>query len=422
MDINYLIAIVAVILVVISFLIGVEAAFFSAGRLAIEVKKKQNKYSGKIWSDYFQHPAKFLATRLLVSTLLLVAGVYIATLLLQTVWDYWGIKNVYLQLLVALLVSALALFVLELIFRSVFHARPNAIVSSGFVTFLITLFFSLFSWLALRLVQVSEWMLKYIFNVKLGSKVKSFIRPDIDVFTMQLQRQNQDEVYEKNNEIFENILSLSETKVKACLIPRKEIVAVKDDISVEELSKAFSNTKLSKLVVYGDSIDEIKGYVHQLDLFKNPQTITQILHPIPIVPESMNATSLINKFSKDRKSIAWVIDEFGGTAGIVTMEDLLEEIFGEIYDEYDVLEEFIDKQISATEFLFSGRLNLSDLVNKYGLHFRKDEEAETLSGYIINQNGAIPKQRDRIIIDDYQFDIVTVSKTRIEVVRLKILL
>src|SRR5690606_22335724 len=161
--------------------------------------------------------------------------------------------------------------------------------------------------------------------------------------------------------------------------------------------------------------------IHQLDMFKDPQDIHAVLLPIPTIPESMNATDLINKSTRERKSIAWVIDEFGGTAGIVTMEDLLEEIFGDIYDEYAVKEDLVDKQIAPNEDLFSGRLELDYLIDKYKLDFSKNEETETLSGYIINQHESIPRQRDRIIIDDYQFDILNVSETRIDTVKMKVL-
>jgi len=171
------------------------------------------------------------------------------------------------------------------------------------------------------------------------------------------------------------------------------------------------------LLVFENNIDHIVGYIHQLDLFKHPQNVRAILLPIPAVPESMSATGLISKFSKDRKSIAWVVDEFGGTAGIITMEDVLEELFGEIEDEYDT-EEFVEKQISENEFIFSGRLELDYLEEKYNLEFPK-EESETLSGYIINYYETIPQQKERIIIDDYEFDIISVSDTRIEMVKLK---
>ncbi len=223
-----------------------------------------------------------------------------------------------------------------------------------------------------------------------------------------------------NADLFEAALSLPKVKVRECLIPRKEIEGVSLNTEIEEVRKKFVDTRLSKLVVYDGNIDQIVGYIHQLDLFKHPKYIKEILLPIPAMPESMSATDLISKFSKERKSIAWVVDEFGGTSGIVTMEDMLEEIFGEIKDEYDV-EEFEEKKISDTEYILSGRLELDYLIEKYGLEFPDDESSETLSGFIIHQYEEIPKLKERIIINDYEFEILHVSDTRIEMVRLKIL-
>jgi CBS domain containing-hemolysin-like protein len=176
---------------------------------------------------------------------------------------------------------------------------------------------------------------------------------------------------------------------------------------------------LSKLVVYEGNIDNILGYVHQLDMFRNAESLQTILLPIPAIPESMSVTDLIGKFSKERKSIAWVVDEFGGTSGIVTMEDLLEEIFGEIQDEYDT-EEFVEKQLSENEYMFSGRLELDYLEEKYGLDF-SDEVSDTLSGYVVQQHESFPKQGDRIIAGNYQFDIMNMSDTRIELLKMKLL-
>jgi len=231
------------------------------------------------------------------------------------------------------------------------------------------------------------------------------------------EEENSNEI---NKELFENALSLSETKLRECLIPRKEIEGVNSNTSIDAVKAKFIETHLSKLVVYDDNIDNITGYVHQLDLFKHPAYLKDILLPIPTVPESMSATDLMNKFSKERKSIAWVIDEFGGTAGIVTMEDLLEEIFGDIKDEYDT-EEFVDKQLAANEFIFSGRVELDYITEKYKLDFPNDEATETLSGYIIKNNENIPKLKAHIIIGNYEIDILNVSDTRIEMVKLKVL-
>jgi CBS domain containing-hemolysin-like protein len=222
-----------------------------------------------------------------------------------------------------------------------------------------------------------------------------------------------------NTELFENALSLPKIKVRECLVPRKEIEAIELNITVEDARKKFISTRLSKLIVYAGNIDHILGYIHQLDLFKQPDHIKEILLPIPAIPESMSATDLINKFTRERKSIAWVVDEFGGTAGIVTMEDLLEEIFGEIRDEYDV-EEFEEKMISEDEYILSGRLELDYLVEKYKLEF-PENDSETLSGFIISQHETIPRLKERIIIGNYEFEVLNVSDTRIEMVRLKIL-
>jgi CBS domain containing-hemolysin-like protein len=200
-------------------------------------------------------------------------------------------------------------------------------------------------------------------------------------------------------------------------VPRKEIVGIDSKSTMTEVKKKFIETKLSKLIVYNNDIDHILGYIHQLDLFRNPQDLQTILLPIPAVPESMSATDLISKFTRERKSVAWVVDEFGGTAGIITMEDVLEEIFGEIEDEYDT-EEFVEKQISENEFIFSGRLELDYLYEKYDLEFPANE-SETLSGYIINYHETIPRQKERIIIDNYEFDILNVGDTRIEMVKMK---
>ncbi|RYY81356.1 MAG: HlyC/CorC family transporter, partial [Chitinophagaceae bacterium] len=272
--------------------------------------------------------------------------------------------------------------------------------------------------LASLFVNLSEWVLKYIFNVRVDEKKDVFSGSDFDTL---FQQSNDDyEPEDVNTELFENALELPKTKIRQCLVPRKEIIAVEMKCPIEEVRQKLVETKLSKLVVFEGNIDHIVGYVHQLDLFKSPRAIQDILLPIPAVPESMSATDLINKFTREGKSIAWVVDEFGGTAGIVTMEDVLEEIFGEIRDEYDS-EEFVERRISENEYILSGRLELDYLCDKFDLSFPEDEESETLSGYIINHHETIPKQKERIIIHNYEFDILNVGDTRIEMVKLRVL-
>ncbi len=412
---------ILIALLVIGFFSGIEIAFISANKLSVELRKKQGSYSGRIWSIFLSKPARFIVTTLLITNILLVIYGLLWYGVLSVIWDYWGIDNPYIILTAEIIIGTFILLFFQFIFKAFFRAKGNSITSSGFIAFFVKSFYSLFSWIAKYFVNIAEWILKYIFNVKLQRKTEAFAKMDLAHYVQQLNMNDSDEHSEMNNEIFENVLSLSETRIRECLIPRKEIVAVNINASVQEIKERFIETKLSKLVVFEENIDNVQGYVHQLDMFKNPETLRSVLLPIPVIPSSMKATDLINKFTKDRKSIAWVVDEFGGTAGIVTMEDLLEEIFGDINDEYDVQEEFVDKQIAPNEFLLSGRLELDYLQEKYKLEFRKNEDTETLSGYIINLHESIPRQRDRIIIDDYQFDILKVSETRIENVKLKIL-
>ena len=420
MDWTSVIAII-VSLILIGFFSGIEIAFVSVSKLSIELRKKQGSYAGKTWSAFMEKPSRFIGTMLVAFNILLVIYGLLWSDVLDSIWKFWGIQNPFLKLAVETVISAALLLLFEFIFKAFFRATNNAVTGSSLITFIVNFFYSLFAWIAIFFVNIAEWLLKYIFNVKLQSKNEAFTKIDLEHFIQQsTMHDTEDE--ELNNELFENVLSLSDVKVRECLIPRKEIESININISVDEIKDRFIETKLSKLVVFEDNIDNIKGYIHQLDMFRNPQSLRAVLLPIPAIPESMSATDLIDKFSKERKSIAWVIDEFGGTAGIVTMEDLLEEIFGDINDEYDnINEQFIDKQISANEYIFSGRLELDYLHDKYKMEFRKNEETETLSGYIISQHESIPRQKDRIIVDDYQFDILSVSETRIDTVKLKVL-
>jgi len=411
----------AIALILIGFFSGVEIAFVSASKLSVELKKKQGSYSGRIWAVYMERPARFIGTTLVALNILLVVYGLLWSDILAGFWKFWGISNFYIKLVVETCASTFILLFFEFIFKAFFRAKGDAIIGSSIITFIVQFFYSIFAWIAAFFVDIAEWILKYIFNVKIYNKKELFSKIDLEHFIQQSKANDTEDNIEMNNELFENVLSLSDIKIRECLIPRKEIEGIDISASIQAVKERFIETKLSKLVVYEGNIDNIQGYIHQLDLFKNPQGISSILLPIPTIPESMSATDLINKFSKERKSIAWVVDEFGGTAGIVTMEDLLEEIFGDIKDEYDSIEDLVEKQLSANEYIFSGRLEMDYIADKYDLKFRNNDETGTLSGYIISQHEQIPKQKDRIIIDDYEFDILNVSDTRIETVKMKVL-
>lgn len=424
-------------IIFIGFFSGIEIAFVSANKLGIELKKKQGTYTGKIWGNYAAKPARFIGMTLIsVNVVLVVYGLLLSNFMDELFWDnlknwakvnnwtnfqnYLDGSNAYVKLIVETLLSTLALLFVEFTFKAFFRARNENVLGNSIVTYIVSFFYSLFSWMSSLFVDMAEWILKYVFNVRVHEKREVFTKVDLENFLAQTKNHDEETTDEINKELFENALSLSETRIRECLIPRREIEAVDIKTPIAEVKEKFIQTQLSKLVVYEDSIDNIQGYVHQLDLFKKPADIASILHPIPTVPESMSATDMMNEFSAKRKSIAWVVDEFGGTAGIITMEDLLEEIFGDIRDEYDT-EEFVEKQISSNEFIFSGRLKLDYITEKYGLHFPEDETTETLSGFIIQNNEEIPKLKDRIIIGNYQYDIFNMGDTRIETVKLKVL-
>ncbi len=425
------IALLAIIvsLLLIGFFAGIEIAFVSANKLSIELNKKQGRSSGKVWAKFAEKPTQFIGTMLvLINIVLVVYGLLVGNLL-SPIW-LWIEKQLpasstdyvnYIKLFVETAISTLLILVVEFVFKATFRARNNSILQSGFISFITSTFYGLFHSIAAVFVNMAEWMLKYIFNVKLNEKRDVFSKIDLEYYIQQTKGNDEEETSEINKELFENALSLSDVKLRECLIPRKEIESIEFSTQMDVIRKKFVDTQLSKLVVYDKSIDNIIGYIHQLDMFRQPASVKEILLPIPTVPESMNVTDMLNKFSKDRKTIAWVVDEFGGTAGIVTMEDLLEEIFGEIKDEYDSQEEFIDRQISSNEYIFSGRLELDFIIEKYRLEFNENEKTETLSGYIIQMHETIPKQKDRIIINNYEYDILSVSDTRIETVKLKVL-
>ena len=415
---TYMILSIIGTLVMIGFFAGYEIAFVSANRLSIELKKKQGKKTGLILSNFMEHPAKFIGSCLIgLNIFLVIYGLLFDELLKTIAWKPFDLKNGVLQLIVDTLLSTIVVLIFgEFIPKAIFRARNDSLLS--FFAPIAQFFYSLFQPVANFFVNIAQWILKYIFNMRISDKNNAFNKVDLEHFFQQTKEQDEDNP-ELNTELFENALSLPMVKIRQCLVPRTEIEGVDIHTSIEELKTHFISTQLSKLVVYDENIDNILGYVHQLDLFQKPDSVKSIMHPMMAVPESMSATDLINKFSKERRSIAWVVDEFGGTAGIVTMEDVLEEIFGEIQDEFDI-EEFEEKQLTDDEFLFSGRMELDYLNEKYKMDFPVSD-SETLSGYIINEHQTIPKLKETIIIGHYKFDVVAVSDTRIEMVKMKIL-
>lgn len=415
----YLLGAIGITLILVGFFTGLETAYATMNRFSVELKKKQGRTSGRILSGFVEYPARFIGSTLVGITLSLVLYGLLVNRFIDPLWKQLPdiLQGSWLRLFLELFITSMLVLLVIFLFMGIFKARSTSLLS--FFARSIHFFYSLFAPVAATVTNLSQWILKYLFDVRINDKREAFNRIDLEHFIQQ-SRDTDDDAPELNTELFENALSLPGVKVRECLVPRKEIIGVEAGTSIDAIRQKFVETKLSKLVVYEENIDNITGYVHQLDLFRKPTQLQEILHPIPAVPESMSVTDLINQLTKQRKSMAWVVDEFGGTSGIVTMEDLLEEIFGEIQDEYDT-EEFVEKQLSEDEFIFSGRLEIDYLREKYNLEFDENADSETLSGYIVEHHETIPTIQERIIIGNHEFDIINVNETRIETAKLKVL-
>lgn len=399
-------------LLLMGFFAGIEMAYYSANRLNIELRKKQGGTTGNLLAKFIDAPTSFIGTTLIGFTIFLVFLSLQISTVLKPAWQYLHVAA-SLQIIIEIAIGTfLVLIFSEFIPRAVFRAKSNSLLTR--LAIVTDFFYQMFSPIADGLIRFAEWLLKYVFNVRLDKHKEPL---SISELKNLFQQTRDEERQGRSTQLLENAQEFPKVKIRQCLVPRKEVIGIDINSSITDIQKKFIETRLSKLVIYENNIDHIIGYVHQLDLFRKPATIQSVLLPIPAVPESMSAADLIGKFSAERKSIAWVVDEFGGTAGIITMEDVLEELFGEIEDEYD-REKFVEKQIAENEYIFSGRLELDYLEEKYGFEFPKNE-SETLSGYIINFYETIPQQKDRIIIDDYEFDVINVSDTRIETVKMK---
>jgi CBS domain containing-hemolysin-like protein len=420
MDTYHLLLYILGCILLIGFFAGTEIAFISANKLNIELRKKQGTFSGRILARFMENPSEFIGTSLVGVNVLLVIYGLLMTQLTEPFLSRLPapFNSEYVQLLLdTLFATVIILIFAEFLPKAIFRSKAEQVLVIFSLPMLL-MYYILYPF-AKIFVSISEFILKYLFNVRIKDTDQVFNRVDLEVFVKQSLHGHESDSGEVNTELFENALYLVNVKIRKCMIPRNEVEAVDLQTPIKDVRQKFIDTQLSKIIVYENNIDTIVGYIHHLDLNRRPEKIKDIMHSITAVPEAMSAVDLMNRFTKDRKSIAWVIDEFGGTAGIVTMEDVLEEIFGDINDEYDV-QEHVEKQIADNEYIFSGRLELDYLNEKYDFTFPTDG-SETLSGYIIASHETIPKIKDRIIIDHYEFDILLMSDTRIETVKMKVL-
>jgi len=406
-----------------AFFSGMEIAFNSANRLRLELDKNQSVLYSTLISLYTQNPGQFVATVMVGNNLsLVIYGLAFANLLEPLMVVY--LHSTYLVLLSQIILSTLIILVtVEYLPQMLFRINPNGILR--FFTVPIAFFYFLFY----PVTKIILWISKKILQIFLSEPLQNvnekivFSRIDLDHFVKEPENGNSSQASQEiDNEVklFRNALDFSKVKLREIMVPRTEMVALDIDSSVEELRQKFIETGYSRILFYSENTDNIVGYVHHSVFFTNPDAIKSNLRKVIIAPETMSASKLLSQFIQNRLSIAIVVDEFGGTSGMVTSEDILEEIFGEIEDEHDTID-LIQKQISPTEFVFSARLELDELNESFNLDFPENENFETLAGFILFNYESIPKIHTVITIDKYKFKILKATNTKIELVRLTIL-
>ena len=407
-------------LLLIAFFSGIEISFVSANKLRVELLKEKIG-SARIISEFNQNPSRFISTMLIgLNICLVVFGSMMSKLLSPERFSFLPHDEIYLLLIRTFATTVLVLFLGELLPKLLF--RINADRMLLFFAYPIRFIYVLLMPLTNVFHSASRKVLKYAVGKDYHEGKQIFTEDDLEYLIKESAASEEKEGHETDNlnsEIFERALNLKDVKVKSCMVPRPEIEGIEADETVEELKKKFLDTKHSRLIVYDDTIDRVIGYVHHFDLLKNPVSIRQFVRQLEVIPVSMNAQDLMVQLVKERKNIAWVVDEYGGTAGIITLEDLMEEIFGEIEDEHDV-EDKTEKKISEHEYLFSGRLEVDYLNEEYGLDI-PEGEYETLSGYIVTSNEDIPEQGDVVKIDHFEIKIVKATDKRIMLVQIKVL-
>jgi CBS domain containing-hemolysin-like protein len=395
-----------------------EIAFISSNKLRIELDRKQGVFGSRIISFFTGKPGDYIATMLVGNNIsLVIYGILMAVLLEPAIRVYTSSEIVILTIQ-TLISTLIILFAAEFLPKTLFRISPNTalkIFSIPVIVFYILLY--PVTWL---IIGVSNFILRNILKVprEKNSYPNVFGKVDLDNLVSEGNPESGD-IYEAEHEIkiFQNALDFSNVRLRDCMVPRTEIVALEDSSSIEELRQKFIETGLSKILIYRDSTDNIIGFVNSKELFKNPSDLKSMIMTILHVPETMPANKLLQSFIREHKSISVVVDEFGGTSGLVTMEDILEEIVGEIEDEHDT-SELTEKQIGEHEYIFSARHEIDYLNEKYHLDIPKTDDYETLAGLILTYYESIPKINDRISIGDFIYRILDVSETRIELVQL----
>jgi len=422
------ISVIILSLVFSAFFSGMEIAFISANKIHIEIEKKQEGFLAKILTLITEKPSKFIATMLIGNNIALVVyGLFMGEVLMEWFISMSSSSNSFVNLLLTdfslltqtVISTLVILLTAEFLPKVLFQIYSNTLLKV--LALPAYIFYVLFGFLSWFVIKISDFILKTFLKTD-GDEVQlSFSKIELgDYITEQMEAVEEEDEVDSEIQIFQNALEFSAVKAREVMIPRTEITAVELHETAKTLTKLFTETGYSKILIFKDTVDNIIGYVHSFELFKKPKTIKSILRPVELVPETMLIHDILNVLIKKHKSIAVVLDEYGGTSGIMTVEDIVEELFGEIEDEHDSTD-LIEEQISETSYRLSARLDVDYLNENYKLELPDADEYETLGGLIVNGTGEIPEQDEEIIIENFRFTILEVSNTKIDLVMLELL-
>lgn len=415
------IIIIVIAIILSAFFSGMEIAFLASNKLRIELDKKQGVFGSDILKIFTNNPGHYIATMLIGNNIALVIYGLVFSKLLGPPLSAFIDSDLLILIVITMISTALILFVAEFLPKTIFIISPNFFLK--FLSIPTLFFFFLFYPISRFTLAASNLFIRIFFGLKTREKNQEnliFSKVDLDHFVNLSKQSNEESEPDHHNiRIFQNALDFSSVKLRECMIPRTEIEAVDCQSSVEHLKEKFIETRLSRILVYENSIDNIIGYFELKDIFKSPADIRSSLRKLAIAPETMPANKLLKMFADEKKSIALVVDEFGGTSGMVTMEDVLEEIVGDIEDEHDV-NELTEKVTGNNEYILSGRLEIDYLNEKYQLNLPEKDDYETLAGMIMFYYGSIPVNNDVIRIGKILIKVLRSTTTRLELVNLKI--
>jgi len=413
------IAVILISILLSAFFSGMEIAYVSANKFQVELEKKKEGFISKILSKLTAKPSKFITTMLVGNNIALVFYSFFMGELITGLLPVDELTEFSILLIQTIISTLIILVTAEFLPKAIFRIYANETL--WFFAPLAYLFYVVFHIISDFITLISDYFLKLFFNSSKIIQQTEFSKEELgNYITKQLENAKDSEEVDTEIQIFQNALEFETVKAREIMIPRTEIFAVDINEKIANLKKLFIETGYSKIIVYRDSLDDVLGYAHAFELFKQPKTISSILLPVEFIPESMMINNVLNVLTKKKRSISVVLDEFGGTSGIITVEDVVEELFGEIVDEHDTVD-FLENKINDREFELSARLEVDYLNETYNLNLEEDEAYETLGGFIVYHNEDIPRQDEVIEINNLYFKMLKVDSSKIKEVYLKVL-